>query len=84
MAREKRTQQAYARAVRMLIEFHGKEPDQITEKELKAYFLLFRGCVCISFSGPDVRSAVLGRGGTLFDGLLSILFLIISCGSQIL
>jgi hypothetical protein len=33
------TQQAYARAVRMLIEFHGKDPDQITEEELKAYFL---------------------------------------------
>ena len=34
-----RTQQAYARAVRMLIEFHGKEPDQISEDELKSYFL---------------------------------------------
>ena len=34
-----RTQQSYARAVRMLIEFHGKDPDQITEEELKAYFL---------------------------------------------
>ncbi len=34
-----RTQQAYARAVRLLIEFHGKEPDQISEDELKAYFL---------------------------------------------
>lgn len=34
-----RTQQAYARAVRLLIEFHGKEPDQINEDELKSYFL---------------------------------------------
>jgi integrase/recombinase XerD len=35
-----RTQQAYARAVRMLIEFHDKEPDQITEDELKAYLII--------------------------------------------
>ncbi len=33
------TQRAYARAVRMLIEFAGKEPDLITEEELKDYFL---------------------------------------------
>jgi len=36
----KRTQEAYARAVRLLIEFHnGKDPDLITEEELKDYFL---------------------------------------------
>ena len=34
-----RTQHMYARAVRMLIEHYGKEPDKITEEELKAYFL---------------------------------------------
>jgi len=33
------TQKAYARAVRMLIDHYNKEPDQITEEELKAYFL---------------------------------------------
>lgn len=35
-----RTQEAYARHVRKLIEFHnGKEPDQISEDELKQYFI---------------------------------------------
>jgi len=35
-----RTQEAYARHVRKLIEFfNGKEPDQITEEELKRYFI---------------------------------------------
>jgi hypothetical protein len=34
-----RTQQAYARAVRMLTQFHGKMPDEITEEELQHYFL---------------------------------------------
>ncbi|MBW6487403.1 MAG: site-specific integrase [Syntrophobacterales bacterium] len=35
-----RTQEAYARHVRKLIEFvSGKEPDQITEEELKRYFI---------------------------------------------
>ena len=35
-----RTQQAYARHVRKLIEFYnGKDPDRITEDELKKYFI---------------------------------------------
>ena len=34
-----RTQQAYSRAVRMLVQFHDKSPDLITEEELKDYFL---------------------------------------------
>ena len=34
-----RTQQAYARSVRMLSQFHGKAPDLITEQELQDYFL---------------------------------------------
>jgi len=35
-----RTQEAYARHVRKLIEFHhGKDPDLITEDELKKYFI---------------------------------------------
>jgi integrase/recombinase XerD len=34
-----RTQEAYARAVRMLVEFQHTAPDQITADELQAYFL---------------------------------------------
>jgi integrase/recombinase XerD len=34
-----RTQEAYTRAVRMLIDFYDKTPDQITEEELQGYFL---------------------------------------------
>jgi integrase/recombinase XerD len=34
-----RTQEAYARALRMLVEFYGKSPDLISEEELQEYFL---------------------------------------------
>jgi hypothetical protein len=34
-----RSQQAYARAVRMLVQFYGKSPDEIAEDELQDYFL---------------------------------------------
>ena len=34
-----RTQEAYTRMVRMLVEFYGKTPDQISERELQDYFL---------------------------------------------
>jgi integrase/recombinase XerD len=34
-----RTQQAYARALRMLVDFYDKSPDLITEEELQDYFL---------------------------------------------
>jgi len=34
-----RTQEAYARALRMLTEFYGKSPDLINEEELQDYFL---------------------------------------------
>lgn len=34
-----RTQQAYTRALRMLVEFYGKTPDKISESELETYFL---------------------------------------------
>jgi len=37
--KSERTQEAYARHVRKLIEFHHKEPGQITEEELKKYFI---------------------------------------------
>ncbi len=36
------TQEAYARAVRKLIEHFGKDPRQITEDELQEYFLFRR------------------------------------------
>ena len=35
----KRTQQAYARSVRILTQFYAQSPDQITEQELQEYFL---------------------------------------------
>jgi integrase/recombinase XerD len=34
-----RTQEAYVRALRMLCQFYGKTPDQISESELQQYFL---------------------------------------------
>ena len=34
-----RTQQAYTRSLRLLVDFHGKAPDRITEPELEDYFL---------------------------------------------
>ncbi|MGH8532128.1 MAG: tyrosine-type recombinase/integrase [Gammaproteobacteria bacterium] len=34
-----RTQEAYTRSVRMLVEFYHKTPDLITEEELQHYFL---------------------------------------------
>lgn len=38
--KSERTQEAYARHVRKLIEFHhGKDPDRITEEELRKYFI---------------------------------------------
>jgi site-specific recombinase XerD len=37
--KSRRTQECYARAVRMLIEYSGKEPDRITGEELRDYFL---------------------------------------------
>jgi integrase/recombinase XerD len=37
--RGERTQQAYARSVRMLSEFYDKTPDLVTEQELQEYFL---------------------------------------------
>jgi len=34
-----RTQEAYVRAVRQLAEHYGKTPDELTEEELRQYFL---------------------------------------------
>lgn len=70
-----RTQQAYTRALRMLVEFHHKPPEQISEAELEAYFLhrkrvdrwssnTLRICYCgIRFFFVQV----LGRNWTLFN-----------------
>jgi site-specific recombinase XerD len=38
----KKTQDAYVRAVRQLAEHYGKSPDQITEEELRQYFLYLK------------------------------------------
>jgi site-specific recombinase XerD len=37
-----KTQDAYLRAVRQLAEYFGKSPDQVTEEELRAYFLYLK------------------------------------------
>ena len=37
-----KTQDAYVRAVRQLAEYYGKSPDQITEEELRQYFLYLK------------------------------------------
>jgi integrase len=70
-----RTQQAYTRALRMLVEFYAKDPAEITEAELEAYFLrrksvdrwsanTLRICYCgIRFYFVQV----LGRNWTLFN-----------------
>jgi hypothetical protein len=37
-----RTQRAYIRVVRELAEYYSKSPDQISEEELRAYFLYLK------------------------------------------
>jgi site-specific recombinase XerD len=37
-----RTQQSYVRAVRQLAEYYGKSPEQISEEELRQYFLYLK------------------------------------------
>ena len=34
-----KTQEAYLRAVRQLAEYYGQSPDQISEEQLRQYFL---------------------------------------------
>lgn len=48
-----RTQECYTRAVRMLVDFYGKTPDQITEDELVNYFLHRRNVS--KWSGATMR-----------------------------
>ena len=45
-----RTQVAYVRAVRQLAEHYGKPPDEITEEELRQYFLYLKNEKCASIS----------------------------------
>ncbi|MEM8501490.1 MAG: site-specific integrase [Pseudomonadota bacterium] len=52
------TQESYLRAVRQLAEYHGRSPDQLTEDDIRAYFLYLknekkaaRGSVTIALCG---------------------------------
>ncbi|MFV2043778.1 MAG: site-specific integrase [Anaerolineales bacterium] len=45
-----KTQEAYLRAVRQLAEHYGKSPEQITEEELRQYFLYLKNEKCVSRS----------------------------------
>ena len=47
-----RTQEAYLRAVRQLAEYYGRSPDQISEAELRRFFLY-----CGMRSGPHAAPA---------------------------
>ncbi len=53
-----RTQQAYTRSIRMLVDFYGKAPDRITEPELEDYFLRRRNAD--KWSSATCRMAVSG------------------------
>ena len=53
-----RTQQAYTRSVRLLVDFYGKAPDRITEPELEDYFLRRRNVD--KWSSATLRIAVSG------------------------
>jgi integrase/recombinase XerD len=52
------TQEAYTRAVRMLVEFYEKPPEQITEEELQQYFLYRRNID--GWSSATLRIAISG------------------------
>ena len=56
-----RTQQAYARSVRMLTQFYGKAPDLITEQELQDYFLHRKN---VDHWSPNTMSRL---GGTIAE-----------------
>ena len=45
-----KTQQAYTHAVKQLAEHHGKSPEQISEEELRQYFLHLRNVKQVSNS----------------------------------
>ena len=70
-----RTQQAYTRALRMLVEFYAKDPAEISEAELEAYFLRRKNLdrwsantLRICYCGIRLYFVqVLGRNWTLFN-----------------
>lgn len=71
-----RTQEAYTRAVRMLVQFYGRAPEQITEGELQEYFLHRRNVdrwsaptLRIAYSGVRFFVHVLGHDWRLFSYL---------------
>jgi site-specific recombinase XerD len=45
-----RTQKSYMQAVRQLAEYYGKSPDQISEEELRQYFLYLKNVKKVSRS----------------------------------
>jgi site-specific recombinase XerD len=58
IGRSPRTQQAYLRAVRKLAEFYQKSPDQLTESQVRKYFLAIKnehhyapGSLRVAFNG---------------------------------
>jgi integrase/recombinase XerD len=53
-----RTQEAYVRAVRQLSEHYHKSPDQITEAELRQYFLFIKNIK--HYSRPTMTIAICG------------------------
>jgi hypothetical protein len=54
------TQEAYVRAVRQLAEHYGRPPDQITDEELRQYFLHLRDVRGIAQSTLQVSLSVYG------------------------
>ena len=61
-----RTQECYARSVRQLLEYVNKDPLQITEQELKDYFLFRRNTSIWSASTLNICYCGLGLGETPF------------------
>jgi hypothetical protein len=55
-----RTQECYTRAVRMLADFSGKTPDEITEPELEDYFLHRRNTDKWSAVDPQAAGSCAG------------------------
>jgi integrase/recombinase XerD len=53
-----RTQEAYVRAVRQLAEHYHKSPDQITEEELRQYFLYLNNVK--KYARPTLTIAICG------------------------
>jgi integrase/recombinase XerD len=49
-----KTQRAYVRVVRQLAEYYNRSPDQISEEELRAFFLYLKNEKCLSRSSCTV------------------------------